>query len=74
MKYAPYGESASRRYDAAGTGMVRVQDHNTFRTMKLRSGVPLARGDEIFFDDLNGIAQNIVKSDKRRSRTLLYRS
>lgn len=74
LNYQPYSKPTSRRYDALGSGTVRVLDHNTFRQMKFRSGVPLKLGDVIFFEDVGGMAQNIVKEGKRRSRTLLYKS
>ncbi len=74
LSYKPYSSPAAKRYDALGGGTVRVLDHNTFRQMKMRSGVSLKIGDVVSFDDIGGFAQNVVKAPDRRSRTLLYKS
>ena len=74
LTYKPYSSATAKRYNALGGGVVRIQDANTeFRRMKMRSRIPLASGDTVFFDDIDDMAQNIVKEGKRRSRTLLYK-
>lgn len=74
LEYKPYSEATSKRYNALGGGTVRVLGHNTFRQMKMRSTVPLKLGDVVFFEDVGGMARNVVKQGARRSRTLLYKS
>ena len=73
IDYQPYSKPTAKRYDALGTSNVRILGHNTFRRMKVRSIIPLTVGDMIEFDDIDGMGHNVVKMDKRRSRTLLYK-
>ncbi len=73
IDYQPYSKPTARRHNALGSANVRLLGHNTFRRMKVRSGVPLTVGDVIEFDDIGDIGHNVMKMDKRRSRTLLYK-
>lgn len=73
IDFQPYSKPSATRYNAVGGGNVRLLGHNTFRRMKFRSGVPVTVGDVIEFDDISGMGHNVVKMDKRRSKTLLYK-
>lgn len=73
IDFQPYSRPTASRYNAIGSGNVRILGHNTFRRMKVRSGVSLTVGDVIEFDDIDGMGHHVVKMDKRRSRTLLYK-